>query len=418
MTTLPEGSRPASGLHCHVVFIPIGTDRPTRRRPRVVETLIVLNLLVYLAGLAGNVFGGISFEQLTNWMMLSRGDFHIWNLFTYQFAHNPSDILHLVFNMIGLWIFGTALEDRLGHISLLAFYLIGGCVAGAAHMMETVAPVIGASGSVCALIGGFIALFPRSRIRVLLLFIIIGIFEIGSLWVVGFYVLLDLVGWVAPSGSATAYIAHIAGYLYGFLLAMLLLAVGLLKSDDFDMFFLWRQSRRRAAFRSSLKGGGSSTLDNSTPDANALVPGIKRVDPKEVLRLQKISEAKAVVLKLMRESSFNEAGSAYNDVLTLDPHAVLGDRMQLDLANRLYADGDRTIAALAYERFLEHYPMSTETNQVKLMLGLLFTRELHRPNEARELLSDVVTSINDESHRTLAQNLLAELGPPGAEPAT
>ncbi|HBZ96915.1 MAG TPA: rhomboid family intramembrane serine protease, partial [Phycisphaerales bacterium] len=125
------------------------------------EILIVLNMLIYLAGLAGDVFGGVSFETLTNWMMLSRGEFHWWNLLTYQFAHNPSDILHLVFNMIGLWIFGTSLEDRLGHASFLGFYLIGGCIAGIAHMMETAAPVIGASGSVCALIGGFIALFPR-----------------------------------------------------------------------------------------------------------------------------------------------------------------------------------------------------------------------------------------------------------------
>ena len=139
------------------------------------EVLIVLNMLVYLAGLAGDVFGGISFETLTSWMMLSRGDFHWWNLFTYQFAHNPSDILHLIFNMVGLWIFGTSLEDRLGHANFLAFYLVGGCIAGIAHMMETAAPVIGASGSVCALIGGFIALFPRSRIRILLLFIMIGV---------------------------------------------------------------------------------------------------------------------------------------------------------------------------------------------------------------------------------------------------
>lgn len=383
------------------------------------ETLIVLNLLVYLAGLAGDAFGGVSFDQMTDWMMLSRGEFHTWNLLTYQFAHNPSDILHLIFNMVGLWIFGTALEDRLGHVSMLAFYLIGGCVAGAAHMMETVAPVIGASGSVCALIGGFIALFPRSRIRILLLFLIIGVFEVGSLWVVGFYVLLDFVGWVAPSGSATAYVAHIAGYFYGFLLAMLLLAIGVLKSDDFDMFFLWRQARRRATFRSSLKESGGSTWDTPKPGSPvANEPAVKRIDPKEALLLQKISDAKAGVLKLIRESRFEEAGAAYNEALTLDPHAVLGERMQLDLANRLYAVGDRTVAALAYERFLEHYPHSKEADEVKLMLGLLFTRDLQRPNEARELLSEVIASLDDGTHRSLARTLLLELGQPGMEPGT
>lgn len=378
------------------------------------ETLIILNMLVYLAGLAGNVFGGISFEALTNWMMLSRSDFHWWNLITYQFAHNPSDILHLVFNMVGLWIFGRSLEDRLGHASLLAFYLVGGCVAGIAHMSETAAPVIGASGSVCALIGGFIALFPRSRIRILLLFIVIGVFEVGSLWVVGFYVLIDFVGWVAPSGSTTAYVAHISGYLYGFMLAMLMLAIGMLKSDDFDMLFLWRQARRRAAYR--------RTLDRQPPglanvQAQPAPEAVKKVSPKEVIRLQAISMARTSILRLVRAGQYDEAGEVYNELLSLDPHAVLSEEVQLDLANRLYADGDRTVAAMAYERFLEHYPRSTQADEVKLILGLLFTRVLDRPSEAKALLDDVVESLDDGSHRSLAITLLDELGGSTPEPS-
>ena len=378
------------------------------------ETLIILNMLVYLAGLAGNVFGGISFEALTNWMMLSRSDFHWWNLITYQFAHNPSDILHLVFNMVGLWIFGRSLEDRLGHASLLAFYLVGGCVAGIAHMSETAAPVIGASGSVCALIGGFIALFPHSRIRILLLFIVIGVFEVGSLWVVGFYVLIDFVGWVAPSGSTTAYVAHISGYLYGFMLAMLMLAIGMLKSDDFDMLFLWRQARRRAAYR--------RTLDRQPPglanvQAQPAPEAVKKVSPKEVIRLQAISMARTSILRLVRAGQYDEAGEVYNELLSLDPHAVLSEEVQLDLANRLYADGDRTVAAMAYERFLEHYPRSTQADEVKLILGLLFTRVLDRPSEAKALLDDVVESLDDGSHRSLAITLLDELGGSTPEPS-
>ncbi|MAB82512.1 MAG: hypothetical protein CMJ24_03630 [Phycisphaerae bacterium] len=378
------------------------------------ETLIVLNMLVYLAGLAGNVFGGISFEQLTNWMMLSRGDFHFWNLITYQFAHSPSDIFHLLFNMVGLWIFGTSLEDRLGHASMLAFYLIGGSVAGVAHMLETSAPVIGASGSVCALIGGFIALFPRSRIRILLLFLIIGVFEVGSLWVVGFYVLIDFVGWVAPSGSSTAYVAHISGYLYGFILAMLMLSIGILKSDDFDMLFLLRQARRRAAFRSTMRGSTATAWD--TPNtAASKKPAVKRVDPKEVIRLQKIAELRGSIMRMIRETRFKEAGRIYRELLALDPLATLNETAQLDLANRLYADGERNIAAAAYERFLESYPRSSQADEIRLMLALMFTRELDRPEEARTLLADALPSIKSDSHRTLARTLLDELGHPDTE---
>ena len=65
------------------MFIPIGTDRPIRRRPRVVEVLIVLNMLIYLFGLASDVLGVGSFEAMTQWMQLSRGDFNVFSLFTY-----------------------------------------------------------------------------------------------------------------------------------------------------------------------------------------------------------------------------------------------------------------------------------------------------------------------------------------------
>lgn len=380
------------------------------------ETLIVLNMLVYLAGLAGNVFGGISFEQLTNWMMLSKGDFHFWNLITYQFAHSPSDIFHLIFNMVGLWIFGTSLEDRLGHASLLAFYLVGGSVAGVAHMLETAAPVIGASGSVCALIGGFIALFPRSRIRILLLFLIIGVFEVGSLWVVGFYVLIDFVGWVAPSGSSTAYVAHISGYLYGFILAMLMLSFGMLKSDEFDMLFLWRQARRRAAFRSTMSGGAATTWDTPNAAGPDRTPPTRRADPKEVIRLQRIGELRSSIMRMLRESRFKEAGTIYRELLTIDPLATLNETAQLDLANRLYAGGERDVAAAAYERFLEKYPRSAQADEIRLMLALMFTRELDRPDDARTLLETALPSITSESHRTLARTLLDELGHPDTEP--
>ena len=397
------------------MFIPIGTDRPTKRRPRVVEALIVLNMLVYLAGLAGDVFGGVSFETLTNWMMLSRGDFHWWNLITYQFAHNPSDILHLVFNMVGLWIFGTSLEGRLGHANFLVFYLVGGCIAGIAHMMETAAPVIGASGSVCALIGGFIALFPRSRIRILLLFIMIGVFEVGSLWVVGFYVLIDFVGWVAPSGSTTAYVAPIAGYLYGFLLAILLLWIRLLKSDDFDMVYLWKQARRRSAFRRTIRQNPTGTWDTT---ASPAPPPVVRLNPEEQARRSAIGDARSRIHRLVRQGRFEDAGAGYLELLDLDPDAVLTEAAQLELANRLYAEGDRTVAATAYERFLEHYPRSDQNHEVALILSLLYIRVLDRPDDAATLLDDVATKLHDDAHRSLANSLLEELRGTGPEPAS
>ena len=80
----------------------------------------------------------------------SRVDFRPWQLVTYQFLHDPWSVFHLGFNMLFLWVFGSAVEDRMSRPSYLAFYLMGGVVAGLGHMMTSASPVIGASGSVSA----------------------------------------------------------------------------------------------------------------------------------------------------------------------------------------------------------------------------------------------------------------------------
>lgn len=283
-------------------------------------------------------------------------------------------------------------------------------------MLDTPAPVIGASGSVCALIGGFIALFPRSRIRILLIFLVIGIFEIGSLWVVGFYVLVDFVGWVGPSGSSVAYIAHIAGYLYGFILAITLLLLKIIRSEDFDILFLWKQSRRRAAFRSSIAQKGAAPWE--APGAAPKQAPEEPVDPEAEAKAAQLSTARQGVIRLVRESCFEEAGTEYEALLELDPQAVLPETMQLDLANRLYATGDRLISAKVYERFLERYPRSSNAHEVQLILGLIYARVLERPEEAQALLMEAVEELDDEAHRSLANTLLKELVERGRSPGT
>ncbi|MDG2291798.1 MAG: rhomboid family intramembrane serine protease [Phycisphaerales bacterium] len=377
------------------MFIPIGTDRPTRRRPRIVEGLIIVNMLVYLAGLMTESFGFGSLDELMQRLELSRGDFHILSLFSYQFAHSPSDILHLLFNMLGLWIFGTALNDRLGHLSFLAFYLIGGAVAGIAHMIDSPAPVIGASGSVCALIGGFIALFPRSRIRLLVLFFIIGIFEVASLWVVGFYVLIDFVGWVGPSDSPVAYVAHFAGYLYGFFLALLLLMTNVLPKDDFDVLHLLRQKRRRSQWKQAVKHSQQGVIEK--PSA---------LNSKAQ---QRIHDLRTELNQRIRDEDWAGAATGWTALGTADDDVCLPEAAQLELANRLFATEHRLEASTAYERYLKLYSNSPKISEVKLMLGLLYARDLQRPGEAVALLESAQADLTDEGQRTLARTLLAEL---------
>ena len=157
------------------MFIPLRTDRPPKRRPLVTEALIIINLVIYLCGAAGAFLGW--FENpaaLTDFGHFDPGAFKWWQLFTYQFLHDPHGIWHIAFNMLFLWVFGAAVEDRLGRIGFLGFYLTGGIVAALAHAMTDPSPVIGASGAIAGVTGAFLALFPRSRIQVLFIFFIIG----------------------------------------------------------------------------------------------------------------------------------------------------------------------------------------------------------------------------------------------------
>src|SRR5690606_35452158 len=101
------------------MFIPIRTDRPPRRTPIVTEGLIALNLLVYLTGLVGQAFGAFDLRTMTQWMWFHPQDFRVWQLFTSMFMHDPSQIGHLAFNMLFLWVFGAPVEDRLGRLGFL-----------------------------------------------------------------------------------------------------------------------------------------------------------------------------------------------------------------------------------------------------------------------------------------------------------
>ncbi|MCH2133591.1 MAG: rhomboid family intramembrane serine protease [Phycisphaerales bacterium] len=394
------------------MFIPLGTDRPRRRRPRATGVIIVLNMLVYLVGLILDVTGTSELETFMSSLALSKSGLEngsVWQLLTYQFAHSPNDIFHMAGNMLFLWIFGSALEDRLGHVNFVVFYLLGGIVAGVAHTLVAVNPVIGASGAVCAATGGFIVLFPRARVKILFIFILIGIFMIPALWVVALFVFFDLSGIFKATGSV-AHTAHLAGYAYGFLLALLLVATRIVKSDEYDLIYLIRQRHRRSAYRRVVREAESATRVSSDSDTviPVLAPAVE--NPEE-------AAARNRVMQLFRANQHEEAQQAFRELQKSHPDAVLPESMQLDIANRLQATGDRRTAASAYDRFLDRYPTSRQAPEVRLLLASLMVRFLNRPDDARMLLEKAMPDLQSDGHRALAQRLLEECCS-GQEPTT
>src|SRR5690606_10854959 len=123
------------------------------------------------------------------------------------------DWLHVLGNMLILWVFGTSVEDRLTRWWFLAFYLVGGAAAGAAHALLESSPALGASGAVAAVTGAAIVLFPRSNVKCIVFFFIIGIFNIPAWIFIAFAIAKDIF-FAGLGGGNVAYFAHLGGYAY------------------------------------------------------------------------------------------------------------------------------------------------------------------------------------------------------------
>jgi membrane associated rhomboid family serine protease len=199
-------------------LIPLGdVSRRTRRFATVTLLIVLANVYVFLRELVeGNAF-------VRRWAVIPIHIEHGRNLVTLvtgTFLH--AGWLHIAGNMVFLWAFGPVIEDAMGRGRYLVFYLVGGVVAMLAQVTGSPAshvPCLGASGAIAAVMGAFIVLFPRDRIRSLVwILIFIRITYIPAALLIGVWFLIQLldVGMVATVQSGgVAYLAHVGGFLFG-----------------------------------------------------------------------------------------------------------------------------------------------------------------------------------------------------------
>ncbi|HET6949014.1 MAG TPA: rhomboid family intramembrane serine protease [Acidimicrobiales bacterium] len=149
----------------------------------------------------------------------------VWlSLVTSIFLHGG--LLHLGGNLLFLWVFGNNVEDRLGPIVFALFYLVGGVVASLGHVAfgpDSTVPVVGASGAIAAVMGAYLIWFPNARVRTAVIFFFITLVDIPAKWVLGFWFVLQF--FTDPSGGV-AWIAHVAGFVFGVGIALLVRAAG------------------------------------------------------------------------------------------------------------------------------------------------------------------------------------------------
>jgi len=338
-----------------------------------------------------------------------------WQFVSYAFLHSIQDPWHIIGNMFFLWVFGPPLEDRLGRWKYLAFYLAAAAVSGAAHALFTSGPeypLVGASGAIAGVGGAFLVLFPRTIVRVFLFFFLIGLFRIPAIWFLGFFVAWNLLITVSGSAGSIATLAHLGGYAFGAGAAALLLGVGLLPSESYDLIAVGKQRARRQQFKSAARIQQASEArvraDRPTPSKRP------KLSPREEAQREAVAEARKELATLIREKRFDDAAKAYRKLIERElPNtsgALIGRDLHLELSNGLYRAGETDLAAIAYERYLGAYPNDADSPSVALMLGLIAARHLNDPVRARSLIKEAKPRLRRDHERQLADQLLAELG--------
>jgi membrane associated rhomboid family serine protease len=152
-------------------------------------------------------------------LLLNQEQQRLTGLFSSQFLH--ADLLHLSFNMLFLWVFGNNIEERLGRVRFLPFYLLCGAVAGLAQAAvdpDSVIPLIGASGAVSGILGAYLVLYPRVRIWTVVFPLVFLPFKLPAWLWLGIYFALQFVylgDATTSGGDGVAYMAHIGGFVAG-----------------------------------------------------------------------------------------------------------------------------------------------------------------------------------------------------------
>ncbi|HPD31625.1 MAG TPA: rhomboid family intramembrane serine protease [Phycisphaerae bacterium] len=391
------------------MIIPISTDTQIRRTPWANYVLIGLNVLVFLV-VGGADRHAIDGRQTIGDRLALVGDhIQLYQFFTYQFMH--ANWMHIGGNMLFLWIFGNAVNGKMGHAPYVLFYLAGGIAAavGHAYINPDFGGMVGASGAIAAVTTAYLALFPRSYVTVLYWWFIIGTFELPSMVLIVFKMILwdNVLAKSLAGESNVAFDAHLAGYGFGFVATSALLAIKALPRDQFDIVALWRRWFHRQAFRSAM----------ADPDAEARARYGRVARPVSLQDLpvgsgasgprDQVAELRMRIAEALALNDRNTAAELYEKLLEHDPRQVLPKGSQLDVANQLYTLNKLPQAAAAYEKLLSAYPTCAEAGEIRLLLGIIYARDLRQYEVAEGHLRQALVQFADEKRREQCRHWLA-----------
>ncbi|MBL0060931.1 MAG: rhomboid family intramembrane serine protease [bacterium] len=210
-------------------MIPIRDENPTRTTPVITIALIAINVLVFVMQMLQPpeaqqqfvfAWGAIPRDITMSWDLLPTVPVAWLTLFTSMFMHGG--LMHLGGNMLYLWIFGNNIEDRLGHIQFLFFYIIGGLVAALSHVFfdpSSQIPMVGASGAISAVLGAYMLAYPKARVVVLFWIVFfVRFIRVPAILMLGVWFVMQISGFfgdMSREGGGVAWLAHIGGFIAG-----------------------------------------------------------------------------------------------------------------------------------------------------------------------------------------------------------
>jgi membrane associated rhomboid family serine protease len=229
--------------------IPLRDDNPVERTPYVTYALFTLNVLAFAwqLGLPGTLHahgmldamgrhlalsvhrGGLVPYEILTWSDVGYRDVvpPPFTVVTSMFLHGGPG--HIAFNMLFLWIFGNNVEDALGRVRYLAFYLLAGTAAALVQVIAAAVtggleiPMVGASGAIAGVLAAYMILFPRARVLTLVvIFVFIRVLPLPAGWFIGVWFAGQLLSVFLGANTGVAFFAHIGGFLAGLLLVKVL----------------------------------------------------------------------------------------------------------------------------------------------------------------------------------------------------
>jgi membrane associated rhomboid family serine protease len=393
------------------LILPVGVDRPPRRTPVVNYALIAINVGVFLLfPPVGTAMRRLEF--LFALWPLDSGFFRLHQLVTSAFLHANWE--HLTFNMVFLWAFGNSLNDRLGHVGTALFFLGGAVGSAIGHLAVSSGqvPCVGASGAICAVVGGYLVLLPLNDVKMFYWFFIrIGTFFVRPLPIVAFWALSDLLMWKFGAPSNVAYAAHLAGYALGIGVTFLLISTRLMRREGIDLLAwitgrlpdgrLWRTALIPVDSTTDQFAGVLGPGEQYEHRGLASAPAWGAVDTEQMLR-DELVHAVAV-------GDMDTALGLYEQYVVANPGAALPLRVLVTVGNWYLRVERYSEAVQTWRRAIALYPDHHLVPSIHFSMGMTLSRHLARPDAAADHLRLALTGLNNPDRARIARRELGRL---------